>query len=362
MSGIRNENPHPSSLSDAERAELNKLVEEDEAGGDADTDTDAGDKGKKEEAAAGGNAANAAAGDTKNDAASRAAGEPDAAAAEDGKDGDAPNEGEGDKVDRRQLDGVLRELRETRAELKSVKAQVAPAREALPPRDFDVEDKALDDKVAALDKRYDEVGDLSDEEYRRELRAIETERRSLDRDRNRYELLGEIDKRQQAAAEEQAKVVQADAEAAWKTDVKGWEENLGAWLKNPVRRATVEQTMATMNADPETAGLSNTAYLAKLDGYLSEAFDNYPRKGAGAAQSDAKADQQANEQPVNARQQQAARRAAEVAGSPPAVNGGVGNRGTVGDEVNVEGMKLGQFGKLSKAKQNEALGLPPDAK
>lgn len=366
---VKETDTHPSQMSDADKKEMDDLVAAEvaelhgagdeavdagktvgAAGDETNTDQgagdDAGDKGAaaaeagKAEAAAAGAAPPAAAADEG--AAAGESGETAVAAA-----GDA---GKVSTVDRKQYDGVLAELRDTRSVNQLLRTALTKPMEQLPPRDFDAEDKALDERVAALDKRYDSEG-LSDEDYRNEQRTIERDRRALDRDRNKYELLDTLQKEREANEQLAAAQAKEAAEKAWDDAREAWSANLGDWLKNPVRRATVNQTMEMMNADPELSQLDHAAYLAKLDTFLGEAFADYPgKKTASAGGGDAASG-------PNERQQLAAKRAAEVGASPPRIEGGVGNRGTGTADIDINKIPLGRFKDLPKAKQNELLGI-----
>lgn len=370
---------HPSALSDEQKAELRKMVEEEEAelAGDDGEDEGAGEAAAGnpdggEEAAAGaevGDDTGAAGEEGKAKPKGKAAGADEGAADDQGKpkgkEGAAAADAAGDGaegagkpgkgeayVPKQQFDGVLAELRNTRQEVQTLKALATGKREPLPERDFDAEDKALDDAEAQLDAKYDTEG-MADEEYRQAQRDIEKKRRALDRERNKYELHAQLVAEQEASkkeAEEQA--VKAAAES-WQSEVSTWQDSLGDWLKNPVRRSTVDNTMAMMNADPELAKLDNAAFLAKLDEYLADAFPNYPRaEGKGGDDGKGKGAPQPTE-----RQRLQAQRAAEASGAPPRIEGGVGNRGTRTEDIDIERMPLGKFKELPKAKQDELLGL-----
>lgn len=367
---------HPSAMSDEQKAELRQLVEEEEAelhdgdkgedvaaaaaaaggkeeeaaGADAGAGGGAKDKGKDNGAAAEGGAAGGDQGKPKEGKDGAAAA--DAGAAGEGEDG-AGKPGKGDReafVPKQQFDGVLADLRATRQEVQTLKALATGKREPLPERDFDAEDKALDDAEAQLDAKYDTEG-MADEEYRQAQRDIEKRRRALDRERNKYELhaqlLADQEDAEKGAAEQAAKA----AAESWQTEVVKWQDSLGDWLKNPVRRSTVDNTMAMMNADPELAQLDHAAYLAKLDEYLRDAFPNYPRT------DDAGAGKEKDLPPATQRQKLQAQRAAEASNAPPRIEGGVGNRGTRTEDIDLENMPLGTFKKLPKERQDELLGL-----
>lgn len=383
---------HPSAMSAEEKAELDKLVAEEEtelgaaeAGDDAGDDAGGAPAGDATDEGAGDPPAAAAAGkdgkpsgkeadaDADGDGDDAAGAEPEGkgkdgaaaagAAADDGADGDKAAA----SVDRKQYDGVMAELRQTRDQVKTLREVLTAPRQPLPERDFDAEDKAIDEKQAALDKRYDDEG-MSDEEYRAEQRQIERDRRALDRDRNKYELLQQLEEERQANEAKAAKEAKEAAEKAWADKVTDWETNLGDWLKNPVRRATVSQTMAMMNADPALSQLDNDAYLAKLEEFLADAFPNFPKSGkAGDAASAADAGDGKEAAQVDPRRKLAAQRAAEATGAPPRIEGGVGNRGTRTEDIDVEhmphvthtktGAPVPKFSQLPEHTQNELLGI-----
>lgn len=363
MPDIDSNMTHTRNLSADQQAELRKLVEDDEraaaemADDNLDTDDDdagggegagegADDDGKQAAAAAEGSGASgddAAAGDKgKGGKAVDAAGKDGAAAADDpNKGGKKPEEG---VVTIEQFNGVLKELRDTRGELKALKTNTKLA--DLPARDFDKEEAEIESAQQALDQQYDDGGELSDEEYRKKSRELNNKLRALDRDRATYEVHAQLLARDEA----QQKEFQQAQQAAWDSDVKAWEESLGEWLKNPLRRGAVSQAMELMNQDPETAGLDNAAFLQKLDAYLADEFQSYPRRQA----ADAAGGVDAKPSP---RQLAAAKAAAAGSAQPPVINGGVGNRGTTPDDVDLDKMPLGKFKQLPKEQRAKALGV-----
>lgn len=349
---------HTRNLSQTERDEMKKLVEEEERAAaeleDLDEEEDDQDDGEGEDDAGAGDEDKGGAG---KGAAVSDEGKGAASAADDkgaaGASAPAADAGKGktkaeDGVTAEQFNGVLKELRDTRAELKALKT-TKPA--DLPARDFDKEEGEIEAAQAALDKRYDEVGDLTDEEYRKETRALSGKLRALDRDRSRYDVHAELAQQAEALEKEQ---VQAQQQA-WDADVKTWEDSLGEWLKNPLRRGAVQQAMDLMNQDPEMASLDNATFLQKLDEYLADEFQSYPRKAAAGDAAAAGTGTKASP-----RQQAAAKAAAAASSAPPPITGGVGNRGTTQEEVDVENIPLGKFKNLSKEKRAAALGVSVD--
>lgn len=338
MADINENDTHPSALSEADKAAMNKLVEGDDGGEGGDV------------VAAGADDAGTVAQTPKKPAAKSEAGDdPDAGLEAGGQDEGAgktapkaAGEGGDDKkpqeafVSKREFDGVLHELRQTRSQLSALRGG---PRDPLPERNFDDEDKVLDSREKEIDDKYDE-GELTEAEHRAKLRAVLNERRALDRERARYEARAEIEQEQTAAAERLKQAAQAE----WDAAIKGWEEGLGDWMQNPVRRTTVAQTLQFMENDPELSKLDNAAFLDKLEEFLADAFPNFP----------AKADRQ---QRVSDRQKLAATRAAEASAAPGRMEGGSGNRATRTEDIDVNGLKLGDFGKLPKHKQDELLGL-----
>lgn len=350
---------HPLAMSDADKAEMASLLESEEAtAADDDADTSAADDAAAEAAAGqrgeGLGKASAADGGKVAAAAASEAGAPAEPAQEPAQAGEPAGDG---KVDRQQFDGVLGELRETRAELKTLKAQINAKPAALPDRDFDSEDTALSQEIAALDGKLDE-GDLTDAEYRAQLRDVQSRQRALDRERARYEARAELEAQQKVASEQQQVEAQNQAQQRWESARDEWITSLGDWYKNPARRVLIEQTMAAMNAEAETAELDNQGYLSKLNSYLGEAFPDFPlNEGTAGAGKAPKA---------SPRQVQAAAGAAAVTAGPPAIEGGVGNRGTSTAEIDIEHLPHAKpggkasFSALSQQKQNELLGLPSD--
>lgn len=364
MPDIDSNTVHTRNLSDAEKAELRSIVEQDERDAAALEADDAG--GEEDEAGGQGAAAGAdegagAAGKAAKPAKEKeggGAGEGGAAAgagegAAEGGEAAAGAEGAADGVvTPKQVNGVLAELRGTRAELKQTKAELAAIRNAkpedLPERDFDAEDAAIAAKLEALDKKYDEGDALTDDEYRAQTRVIQNEQRALDRERAKYEVHAHFAAQRAAAEQDLLK----DAQEQWNKDIQAWETGLGDWLKNPLRRSAVNRAMELMNQDPEMAQLANADYLQKLDQYLADEFQTFPRReeaagGGGGA-------------PASDRARAAARAAAAAGSQPPVINGGVGNRGTTPAEVDVEKLPLGSFKKLPKEQRAAAMGVRPE--
>lgn len=349
MADIKETDTHPSALSEAERERMNKLVEEDS--GELE-ETDVGGEaagvaeGKKADEPAGAEAKAGAEADAKGKEGKEAA-EPAAGAAEveggtEGGDPAAGTEGAGkvETVSKKEFDGVLNELRDTR---RLVQALRGPKLDPLPTRDFDAEDGALDQAEAALEAKYDEDPNFTDADYRAELREINKKRREIDKDRARYEVRSEQEKAAQAANE----VLLKQQQDEWDSMVAEWQEGLGDWIKNPARRNNVNATMAAMMQDPEDSKLGNAEFIARLESYLADEYPSFPKREAGAP----------DKGKVDPRRQLAAGRAAEAGAAPPRMQGGTGNRATTGEQVDIKNMKLGDFGKLSKEKQDAALGL-----
>ena len=353
MPDINDSDTHPSAVSEADRERMTKLVEEDtgelEAGAAGDGEGDGGDQGTPEGEGAGADADGDASGDASGDKQGAEAGEATAGDAGGESTGEGQGDGDGsgaarkeDTVSRQQFDGVLSELRDTR---RVVQALRGPKLDPLPPRDFEAEDKVLDDAEAALDAKFDEDPNFTDADYRLEMRDINRKRRDLDRDRGRYEMRAE----QEQAANAANEVLVKQQQDEWDTMVAEWQEGLGDWIKNPARRNNVNATMAAMMQDPEDSKLDNAAFLSKLEAYLADEYPTFPKREGGEMNR-----QQNNVEP---RRKLAAARAAEASGGPPRMQGGTGNRATATPVVELKGMKLGKFKDLPKAVQDKALGL-----
>lgn len=245
---------------------------------------------------------------------------PAAAAAAD--DGDA----DGGTVDKRAFNGLLAELRQTREELKAVKqaqeasAAAAPAAKA---RDFEAE-------LRDLRNRYENEGELSDEEY-------DAARASLLRDQVKLEV-------QQEFQQEAAKHGQAQAQAAWQERIAAWEGQHADFLANTIRRNTVSNLFESLGAD---ASLSDDELIKRVEKEAFEAF-NYQPKTAAAAPAAGNPHAQRNATDAAA--------ASAASAAPPPPSAGTGNRGGPDSGIDLTAIKQGDFSKLPKAEQEKLLG------
>lgn len=230
-----------------------------------------------------------------------------------------------DKVDRKAFNGVVADLRATREELKAYKAQQSAASTLAMPeaRDFKAEKAALREKWDAGDIDTDEYNDKRDEltvaesEYRAELKF-----HSL----------------QQAHAKQQA-------DSDWAKAISTWQQDNADFLANPLRSSAVNQVLAALEADPATANLPNEELIARAQDIAFEAF-NWKREPA--------ADPAATGTQPNARAVAAAHAASAASATPPFPGRGAGSALTA-NQVKLEELKPGDFGKLPANVQKELL-------
>ena len=149
------------------------------------------------------------------------------------------------------------ENRELRERLEALEARVAPSEPAAEPRDFAAEE-------AELRKRYEEDGEISDDELEAGLAAI-----------RQSQIEHEIAAAKEAAKAEAraeferelAERQRASAEAAWQEKVSAWEAKNEEFLKNGWRRKIASDLFDQYGRDPS---LSDEDLIAKVE---AEAFE-----------------------------------------------------------------------------------------
>lgn len=329
--------PHPSTMTDDQKAELQKS---DPAAFDQDAEVEGSPPAAAEGADPDKGAADA--GGTGDGAPAAAA----APAAEAGTDGtpaaEAARDDKGDDkpVDQRAFNGLLRELRETRDELKAFKQQATAAA----PRDFAAEAAAIeatyDTALAALAQRYEDA-DLDQAELLREQGKLNKELNAGMR---------ELGKAEAAHAALDA-VTKRDAEKANEAATQSWQQQIGAWreanaefLGNPIRRDAVAKLLDEYGKD---ATLSDVALLKKVEDAVFEAF-NWNKTTATPTPD--------NKDPHAERRRAAAAATASAAAMPGLPEGGVGVRGNADTPVDLQQLKPGKFSSLPKAEQEKMLG------
>lgn len=258
-----------------------------------------------------------------------------AAGSEGGEAGAAGQDDDSKPVDRAAFNGVLKDLRETREELKQLKAQKPSVSQRPADRDFAVEKQSLREKWDA--------GDIDTDEYNEQRDALvvaEAEHRATVRFHELQEAQRQDTIRQQQEADLQS----------WNGKVQKWEAENADFLANPIRRQAVASLMAQLDAEQDpTKRLSDDALLDTVRKQAHEAF-NWNPAGAGGAGGSAGAGA-AN---VDPRAVAAARAAAAASGTPPLPTGGMGS-GALAGKVNLEELKPGDFKKLSQAQRAELL-------
>lgn len=232
-------------------------------------------------------------------------------------------------VDKRAFNGLLAELRETREELKVVKQaqqqaqqQAQPAAPVAQVRDFDVE-------LKELRSRYEDEGEMSDDEY-------EAARAALMREQVKLEMRQEFQ-------QEAAKQGQAQAQAAWQEKIQAWEAQHADFLSNTIRRNTVSSLFDSLGNDP---AITDDELIARVEKEAFDAFNYQPKTTAGASAANPHAQRNAAD----------AAAASAASAAPPAMSAGTGNRGGPASSVDMSAIKLGDFSKLPKAEQEKLLG------
>lgn len=288
---------HPDSLDDAARAAMQ-----------AELDNEDAELGEQHDE----NGDDAAADPTATDEAD-AGGEPgsDGETATPSADPATTPEDEAKPIDAKAFNGVLTALRETREELKALKAsQAAPV--AVPDaRDFAAE-------RAALKEQWND-GDLDTDAYNDARDALvleEAEHRSAVRFHSMQ---------QQAASEA--------ATTQWQEKVTAWQTENADFLANPIRRKAVGELMAELEASGEK--LTDEELLAKVQETAFDAFNWTATPGAPAAPA------------VDQRAVANARAASAASAAPPSIagRGGMGSRAV---DIDLEALKPGQFKDLPK--------------
>ena len=306
---MADDSKHPSDMSADERA---ALVASDPAAFDEDDAVDTA----------------TATGDETNDTPA----ETDAGNATAAADDAAADDDTAKPVDQRAFNGVLSDLRDTRAELSAAQRELQALREkfnaaeAPPARDFAAERKALKEK-------FDD-GELDDDDYQEQREALlleEAEQKALAK--------FTAQQQQQRTAQQQS---QADQVAAdWDAKLKAWMTDNSEFCSNPLRVDALGTLIQTLGAD---TSLSNEDLLKAVEAKAFEAF-NWEKPGAAARHA--------------GRNAADAAAAARASATPPSLSAGVGvgARGSgEGGGVDMEHMKPGQFSKLPRAEQERLLG------
>ncbi len=297
------------------------------ATGGADDDAGAAGAGGSDAGAGSGAGADAGAGAAAAaDAGAGAAGGSDAADGAGGAAaaGGAAGQGDDDKVDRKAFNGVVAELRQTREELKAVKAQQSLSLAAPEARDFAKEKAELREKWDAGEIDTDQYNDLRD--------ALVVQEAKHGAALHFHSL--------QQATQKQA------AEEEWNSAIGAWQTANADFLANPIREKAVNDLLVSLESDPNNK-LSNAELIAKVE---ELAFDAFSWKREPAAGSAAPATP-----PASPRAVAAAQAAAAASSTPPLPGRGAGSNLTA-SQVNLEDVKPGQFGKLPANVQKELLG------
>lgn len=211
------------------------------------------------------------------------------------------------------------ELRAKTEEVEALRAKL-PTTPAAEERDFAAE-------AEALTAQYDS-GEIDDDEYRTQLRAVE-------REAGRAE--GRAAREQEFAAQQREQ-----AAASWQASIKAWEAQHQEFLANGFRRNIVKTLLDEYGKD---ASLSDAELLAKVE---AEAFEaaNWIKDNDAPAKPPAPATPAAN---MHAdRDARDARAIARASTAPPAP-GGAGNRGNrPGLPASLVGVKGRDYDSLPK--------------
>lgn len=212
------------------------------------------------------------------------------------------------------------ELRASREEADALRAKLPTT----PPRDFAAES-------TALEERY-EAGEIDDEQYRKDLRALE---RDIGREEGRAQREREIIEQQQTAAA-----------ASWAKTIHAWETENADFLANGYRRRIVKDLLEEYGKDPN---LSDDELIAKMQAEAFEAANWNPAGGASATEDESTAPPAKPGNPHAARDARDAKAQASASAAPLAASAGAGNRGTrPGLPANLVGVKGKDYDSLPK--------------
>lgn len=304
---LPDDSTHPDNMDEAQRAAMMAELDEEEAGDEGETVAEVPEKApeavKADEPAKVDEPEKAEAvddGSTKAEAAADEADEDDAK-----------------PVDRKAFNGVLKDLRITREELKAMKAQQSVQLVAPSDRDFKTERSSL--------KEQWDNGELDTDEYNDKRDAL---------------VLDEADHRAAVRFHTmQSEAASTAATSAWNGKVSAWEADNADFLANPIRKKAVNDLMAELEANPDSK-LTDDELLSTVQ---TQAFEAFNWAGTPAAAD-----------PANPRMAAAARAAASASAAPPALASGVGTAAHA-VKVDLENMKPGQFKDLPKDVQAELL-------
>lgn len=141
-------------------------------------------------------------------------------------------------------------------------------------------------------------------------------------------------------AESTAAATQAQIQNEWNDMITAWTQEHAEFMANPIREKAVSDLLTQYGADQT---LDNKALLEKVQNAAFEAFAYTPKKAEPGKPA------------ANPRDVSDAAAAAAGSAIPGAIQGGEGNRATAA-KPGLEGLKPGEFSKLSKADQAALLG------
>ncbi len=222
--------------------------------------------------------------------------------------------------ERERAQKAIEDAEAMRARLKALEDRVN-LQHAIP----EAPEKDFAKEKADLRKKYDD-GDIDAEQY------------EVERDKIVIAETAYLVKRDVAVAS--AAAAAADIEADWNTKITAWVETNAEFMANPIREQAVASLLEKYGKD---GSMSNADLLARVEKEAFEAFNYKPSTPAAPANPNASR---------NAADAKAASAASSLGGTPA---GGEGNRSTEG-KSGIEGIKQGEFNKLSRAEQVELLG------
>lgn len=239
-------------------------------------------------------------------------------------------------VDRRQFDGVLGELRETRAEAKALRERMAAIEQAEAERQAALAAAQTRDyaqELADLEQKWD------DGELDIDFKTFQRQREEIVVAKTRDEVL--------AAERSRLEKEEADRQELL------WTTSRDKFLTDHPEYGQDTYRMGTLNLALQQAAHDNPGadYATLFDKAHKEVVTRMPLPG-GTVTPPPSGTGTPNATP---RAQADARASATASAAPPPLHGGVGNRGT-DSSLDLSTLKPGEFSKLSKAEQERLLG------
>ena len=251
---------------------------------------------------------------------------------EDAKADDKKDDEPAGMIPQARLDEVVAQRNEARRQAEELRARLAEAEAAAAKAntpDHDARISEINAAIEALDAKFDE-GDVDFKEYQKQHAQLVA-------DRTRAEIGAEQAKKAAEEAQKKAAEAQQTAEERW-----------------------VEAQSAFFSAEGNAKYRDQPALLDAIKGAVGRQFANgvtdFAEVLAGAKKEVDTAFGIAKADPHAERNKSDATAASKASATPPAINGGVGNRGTEPGVVDLKNLKPGKFSSLPKTEQEKLLG------